>query len=311
LIFRLTNPINLQDLVSDPFFTFSKTLPADIITYNCKVLDLNLLPIAAIGSEVIVRIKYTHGEVSKGQIDQWLSIFGHIIGESRCESLTFSLTIKNKLFSFSHKIFSFDQNKLGIKTDNYSVRLKLQFHIPEYLPIHGKKARVYYHGIPSFCGRCHRIGHTKSDCNYNPATWLEFLYIILICNWIKTLFSLLTRFDFIKRLRTENRIKDSFFGPWLETNPVEGPVILKNVQQPFLDQNPEQPSVLNVDLVSAISHLITLQSAQKPPPPPQESSPEIRTQYPRGRGRGRGFFRGSFKRPLSEGESSTGKRAQK
>ncbi len=59
----------------------------------------------------------------------------------------------------------------------------------------GKKARVYYHGIPLFCVQCHTIGHSKSDCDGNTATWR----------------------DYIKKL-TGFGIKPELFGAWLSSN---------------------------------------------------------------------------------------------
>jgi len=62
-----------------------------------------------------------------------------------------------------------------VKSDNYSVRLKLTFQIPEFLPIFGKKARVYYHGMPLFCGGCHNVGHLKLDCKNETTDWWGFI----------------------------------------------------------------------------------------------------------------------------------------
>jgi hypothetical protein len=59
----------------------------------------------------------------------------------------------------------------------------------------GKKARIYYHGIPLFCVQCHTIGHSRADCDGNSLTWR----------------------DYIKKLQG-NGISSDLFGSWLSSN---------------------------------------------------------------------------------------------
>ncbi len=48
--------------------------------------------------------------------------------------------------------------------------------IPEFLPIRGKRARIYYHGIQPFCLLCYVPGHLRQDCdNGSPATWTDYV----------------------------------------------------------------------------------------------------------------------------------------
>jgi hypothetical protein len=39
----------------------------------------------------------------------------------------------------------------------------------------GKKARVYYHGIPSFCVGCYTVGHVRADCEENSISWKDYI----------------------------------------------------------------------------------------------------------------------------------------
>jgi hypothetical protein len=58
----------------------------------------------------------------------------------------------------------------------YSVRIRLAYLIPEFLPIRGKRARIYYHGIQPFCLICYVPGHLRQDCeNGSPITWTEYV----------------------------------------------------------------------------------------------------------------------------------------
>jgi hypothetical protein len=59
----------------------------------------------------------------------------------------------------------------------------------------GKKARVYYHGIPGFCVACHETGHVKNDCDSDSISWR----------------------DYIKKLVADG-VPKPLFGSWLATN---------------------------------------------------------------------------------------------
>ncbi len=39
----------------------------------------------------------------------------------------------------------------------------------------GKKVRVYYHGISSFCTNCYSVGHPRSECKSNSSTWKNYI----------------------------------------------------------------------------------------------------------------------------------------
>jgi hypothetical protein len=71
------------DFVEDPNFIFTKVILGETTRYNCKVLDLTLIPEAKIGSEVKVFVRFTHREVPLSQIDEWMSLHGELKSESR------------------------------------------------------------------------------------------------------------------------------------------------------------------------------------------------------------------------------------
>ncbi len=77
--------VALDSFVQDPFFTHVRIIQDDSVTYSCKVLDLNYLPQAKIGSVVLVYVKYTHNELSLSQIDDWMKIYGDIKIKSRLQ----------------------------------------------------------------------------------------------------------------------------------------------------------------------------------------------------------------------------------
>ncbi len=81
--FRLNIPVSLATFVHDPYFIHVKYALGESVTYSCKVLDMNKIPEAKLGSTVQVLVKYTHNELTLKQIDQWMSIYGEIKSKSR------------------------------------------------------------------------------------------------------------------------------------------------------------------------------------------------------------------------------------
>ena len=54
LVYNLDRKVDLAVYIRDPFFSYCKSILGDISTYTCKVLNLNTIPVATIGSEVIL-----------------------------------------------------------------------------------------------------------------------------------------------------------------------------------------------------------------------------------------------------------------
>jgi len=151
-------------------------------------------------------------------------------------------------------IFRFALSKTGLLNDNYSVKLKLTYHIPEFLPIFGKKARIYYHGMPLFCGGCHQLGHLKADCRREQIDW-----------W-----------TFIESLR-KAKIPSEYFGTWIESNYAPNhsnrPAV-NNHPQAAATETPKPPetpsgpeSALNPAVVDYLRKLATEAFNQTPPIP--------------------------------------------
>jgi len=63
----------------------------------------------------------------------------------------------------------------GVGSDEWEIQVQLEQHIPELLPINGKRALVYYSGIPKQCKNCLDIGHIAPDCKLKKADWLCYV----------------------------------------------------------------------------------------------------------------------------------------
>jgi len=56
-----------------------------------------------------------------------------------------------------------------------SIKIQLEKPIPEFLPIDGKRVRIYYAGMHKQCVNCYQYGHIKAECKEERATWLEYV----------------------------------------------------------------------------------------------------------------------------------------
>lgn len=63
----------------------------------------------------------------------------------------------------------------GIGEDNYEVEAKLSSHIPEILPIAGRRLHVSYIGQLKQCKNCFNLGHIAATCETNKVDWLEYV----------------------------------------------------------------------------------------------------------------------------------------
>lgn len=91
-------------------------------------------------------------------------------------------------------IHKFHQELPTVKDDHMEIVMKLRRHIPSTLPAHGKKVLIQYKGQKIQCSKCYAFGHTRRYCTSNTVNWLGF----------------------IKKLKEEENVPDSYFGVWLE-----------------------------------------------------------------------------------------------
>jgi hypothetical protein len=172
--FKLTVPdISPVDIYPEPIFPYQRARQdneeeVDVLT--CKFVGyLNARP-AELGRLTRITIKTQDFAVDFKEIVAWLSKFGSV--------------------SANH---DFERNSLGIRTDVLETEIVLAKHVPEYLPIAGRKVLVNYPGMPRACNNCYLVGHLKRNCKGKKKDWL----------------------DRVKDLRDSGDFEDSMFGGWI------------------------------------------------------------------------------------------------
>jgi len=77
-------------------------------------------------------------------------------------------------------IFSFTKSKeTGKGTDNYVVKARLEKHVPEILPIAGKRLYISYPGQLRQCRKCFEQGHQSAACTKTKVDWLDYVLMLM------------------------------------------------------------------------------------------------------------------------------------
>jgi len=177
--FRATFTLNIvlqpQEVHPSDCLVFRRRTPNgsedDYDSVHCRIMVINKPGPAEIGQNVKITAKTNDFSVTPDEIGKWLIKFGQI-GSS----------------------YDYVKNSIGIRTDTLEVDLVLRKHVPEFLPIAGKKVQIDYPGIPRACIRCYKIGHLKRNCKSPKVEWI----------------------DRVAELRKSGEFPDELFGDWLK-----------------------------------------------------------------------------------------------
>jgi hypothetical protein len=86
------------------------------------------------------------------------------------------------------------KNVRGFNTPKYELELVLEKNIPEWLPMFGKRVRVFHHGMHTQCNGCFELGHRRWECKNKKINWREYIEV----------------------MRKTNQFEDRLFGTWIE-----------------------------------------------------------------------------------------------
>jgi hypothetical protein len=65
-------------------------------------------------------------------------------------------------------------------TGVYSVQMLIKKPIPQFLPMDGKRIKVYHRGIKRICQNCFCSGHYRVNCSQKRVDWMDYVdYFIL------------------------------------------------------------------------------------------------------------------------------------
>ncbi len=137
---------------------------------HCRIIGYNNVKPVELGQLTRITVNTNDFAVSPEDIIPWLAKFGSVSSNS-----------------------DYERNSLGIRTDVFETEIVLNKHIPEFLPIAGRKVQVAYPGIPKVCNNCFQTGHMKRSCKSKKKDWLER----------------------VAEIRKTGEFEDELFGGWI------------------------------------------------------------------------------------------------
>jgi hypothetical protein len=173
--FKLHASVEPSELFPEPTFEHVRPKPGatredEVDVLVCRIIGHGAVKPAELGQLTRVTVKTNEFTVTPDQIVEWLVKFGSV-----------------------SSIRDYERNTLGIRTDLFETELVLKRHIPEYLPIAGRKVVVSYPGIPKVCNNCYEPGHMKRACRAKRVEWI----------------------DKVKEFRDSEEITDEMLGDWV------------------------------------------------------------------------------------------------
>ena len=173
LRFKLNNQINIDDLINVEHFELARKIPVgntiktDVIA--CRIMGIRGMQSVpnfdTSGNDIRwVKIEGCEYQLQEDQILDWLILYGEPLS-SICEDI--------------HEDSDSDAQPIGNGT--YSVKMKLHKDIPQFLPMYGRRIRLYYKGISKLCTQCFGR-HNRRSCANQKVPWINYIRDYMLKN---------------------------------------------------------------------------------------------------------------------------------
>jgi hypothetical protein len=111
-----------------------------------------------------VKIEGCKFRVSKDELKDWMAKLGNVLSE----------ITENRINLDSDTNEDSGAERSSIGTGTYSVKMQLNADLPQFVPICGKRIRLYYRGIPKMCTNCFGP-HIRKVCSSSRVQWIEYV----------------------------------------------------------------------------------------------------------------------------------------
>jgi hypothetical protein len=170
ILFKTKTIFNIDQKFGDKTnFTYSKTVQTEkgevTNVYECSIRGVRAEAGPTRSRYTWVKIEGTDYQFESATLTKWLSKFGSIESELGEEVEDLEISSEEEE----------EYGRVQMATGIYSVKMVLQNQIPQFLPIDGKRVRIYYKGIDKLCQNCYEKGHTKKTCKNDWKNWMEYV----------------------------------------------------------------------------------------------------------------------------------------
>jgi len=127
-----------------------------------------------------VKIQGAEYQVPPATIKKWLLQYGDLMTDlsEELEELEVSSDEEQELYK-----------GMEMPTGIYSVQMLIKKPIPQFLPIDGKRIKIYHRGIKRMCENCFGSGHYRATCPRAKVEWMAYVdYFIMESGFEKEMF---------------------------------------------------------------------------------------------------------------------------
>ena len=111
-----------------------------------------------------VKIEGCEYRVEKAELETWMNYLGDVITE-----------ITEDRINLDDESGSDEENPgFSVGTGIYSVKMKISRDLPQFVPICGKRIRLYYRDIPKVCTQCFGR-HPRKGCTAQKVPWVKYV----------------------------------------------------------------------------------------------------------------------------------------
>jgi hypothetical protein len=170
VLFKTKEVFNIDEkfanLVRFSFLKRLKTSEGEITdTYDCAIRGVRGKEGQRNDPYTWIKVEGSDYQVEPTVIRMWLSQYGTLMTELMEDKVELELS------SEEEELYQGAE----ITTGTYSTKMLLHKPIPQFLPIAGKKVRIYYRGIAKLCTKCYRQGHLRQACRSEQDNWLSYV----------------------------------------------------------------------------------------------------------------------------------------
>ena len=170
VLFKTKEVFNIDERLADhvrfSFVKRVKTSNGEITdTYDCAIRGVRGKEGQRNDPYTWVKVEGTDYQLEPSVIRMWLSQYGTLMTELTEDKIDLELSSEEEELYQGAEITS----------GTYSAKMLLHSSIPQFLPIDGKKVRIFYRGIAQLCNKCFRHGHLRKSCRNEQDNWLTYL----------------------------------------------------------------------------------------------------------------------------------------
>jgi hypothetical protein len=176
VLFRMKEPFNIDErLQGKSKFEYEKKVEREdgsttMITIGCGIKGIRERDPANRANMssrfTYVKIEGAEYQLKEEDVVKWLSNYGTLMSD---------ITEDQVKLEYSDSEEEEACQEIISHTGTYSVKMALGRQIPQFLPMGGKKIKIYHRGIIKMCRKCYKAGHLWSECKNRQREWLEYV----------------------------------------------------------------------------------------------------------------------------------------